>query len=92
VSTITSEGLEVEFDEKLILKQLRDFRKSTSWITENIAEIRKGYPDRHIAVLNGKIIDSDVDFDALIGRLRGKYDMSRVTIEYIPSKEVIMVL
>jgi hypothetical protein len=90
VRSITSKM--VEYDEKLILKQLRSFSRSTSWIAKNMERMRSDYPDQYIAVYNRKVIDTDVDFDTLFRRLEGKYDMSQVTIEFIPSEELILVL
>ncbi len=83
---------DVEFDEKTILKQLRSFRESTSWITKNVQRLRSKYPDQYVAVYDRKVIGTDVDFDLLFKRLEGKYNMSQVTIEFIPSEELILVL
>lgn len=84
--------VDIEFDEKSILKQLRGFHKSTSWISKNIVRMRTEFPDQYITVYNRKVIDADVDFDSLFNRLQSKYDMSQVTIEFIPSEEVVLVL
>ncbi len=83
---------DVEFDEKTILKQLRSFRESTSWITKNVQRLRSKYPDQYVAVYDRKVIGTDVDFDLLFKRLDGKYNMSHVAIEFIPSEELILVL
>ncbi len=92
MKSITSEMIDVEFDEKAILKQFRGFRKSTFWISKNIMKMRAKFPDQYIAVHNRKVVGSDADFDSLFNRLKGRYDMSEVTIEFIPSEEVILVL
>ncbi|MEE9115279.1 MAG: DUF5678 domain-containing protein [Thermoplasmata archaeon] len=83
---------DVEFDEKTILKHLRTFRKSTSWITKNVQKLRSKYPDQYVAVYDRKVIGTDLDFDLLFKRLEGKYNMSHVVIEFIPSEELILVL
>jgi hypothetical protein len=83
---------DVEFDEKTILKQLRSFSRSTSWITKNIQTLRSKYPDQYVAVYDRKVIGTNVDFDLLFKRLKGKYNMSHVAIEFIPSEELILVL
>ena len=82
----------VEYDEKLILKQLKSFRRSTSWIVKNMERMRSEYPDQYVAVYHRKVIDADADFDKLFKRLEGKYNMSHVAIEFIPSEELILVL
>ena len=87
-----TQALNIGLDEKKILQDLREFRKSTSWISQNLAAIRKEYPDRYIAVYNREVIDADEDFDKLFRRVQKKHDMSKVAIEFVPSREVAVVL
>jgi len=52
------------------------------WIAENRETLRQKYPNRHIAVLNNTIINSDAERGILLTRIRERKLLSPV-IQYI---------
>ncbi|MFQ6107872.1 MAG: hypothetical protein ACE5QF_09885 [Thermoplasmata archaeon] len=83
----------IVFDESEVLALLRNKRRNSSWVQEQMAELRKEYPRKFIAVKDRRIVDSDKSFDALLRRVRRRReDLGTVTFEFISERECIYVL
>lgn len=81
-----------EVDEERILEELRKFERDSRWISSNIPTLRARYPDKYVAVWDGKVVDSDKNHNRLLNRLRKReYDVPNMAIEYIPSRPVFRV-
>ena len=75
-----------------VLAGIRRQRESVVWINEQLPELRKNFGDRYVAVSNRKVVDSDLDFDTLLARVRERDDRDLVTIEFITALEYIWML
>jgi DNA-binding NtrC family response regulator len=54
------------------------------WVHKHFDELAKEYPNKLIAVLFEKVVDSDVNFGALSKRMESKYPLAKPTIVSIP--------
>lgn len=69
------------------LETIESFMSDWIMIGKRLDELRERYPDKYVAVKNGKIVDSDEDLDALLSRLEEKgIDPSRTPVEFISRK------
>jgi DNA-binding NtrC family response regulator len=59
----------------------------SEWINEHYEELSKNYPGSLVAVLYGKVVDSDITFAALAKRIELKYPLTRPTIVYLPGTQ-----
>lgn len=75
-----------------ILRSIRREQRNSEWIDRSLPALRKNFSDRHIAVKNRKVIDSDKDFTSLLLRMRKLGDPESVTIEFVTAEECIWVL
>ncbi len=74
------------------IRSIRRERRNSEWIDRSMPALRKEFGDRYIAVKNRKVVDSDEDFEKLLGRMRTLGDPESVTIEFVTAKECIWVL
>ena len=83
----------IHFDESEVLALIRNKRRNSSWVQEQMPELRKEYPRKFIAVKDREIVDSDRSFDALLRRVRRRQgDLGTITFEFISERECIYVL
>jgi len=77
----------------MIVNELTMFENDFLYFQQELKNLRKQYPNRFIAVHNGKIIGSEPSFDELKKELEKKeLDVSKVVIEFVPEEETFMVL
>ena len=63
------------------------------WINNNYEELQRKYPNTHIAVHDKQVIDSDVDFQKLMRRLREQYwDIKHILIRFISKDKMTLVI
>ena len=63
------------------------------WLYQNYDNSRKTYPDKYVAVDDGKIIDSDNDINHLLERLRKKnINLGQAFIKFIHSENIVYLL
>ena len=76
-----------------ILKRIVDFSRNMDWISENQEKLRKKYPNKYIAVMSLKVIDSDSDLQSLIRKLKEKgKNPGDVPIEFMSKKPPRLIL
>lgn len=82
-----------EKEEADIQKGLREFSQDTNWISKGEEKLRKKFPNKYIAVMKRKVIDSDSDLQNLIQRLKenGK-NPSEIPIEFISKEPTRLIL
>jgi len=84
---------EQEKKNEQILRGIVDFSRNMDWISENQEKLRKKYPNKYIAVVNLKVIDSDSDLQILIRKLKEKgKSPSEIPIEFIAEKPTRLIL
>ena len=72
-----------------VLKSIRREKANVEWISETVANLRKLYGGRYIAVKDRQVIDSDKSLDKLLSRVRGQ---EGVTVEFITELEYLWML
>jgi len=75
-----------------IIRSIQRRQRNAVWIDKSMRRLRKQFGDQYIAVKNRRVIDSDDDFEPLLGRLRKLGDTDSVTIEYVTKEEVVWIL
>ena len=93
MATTTVEALGLVKEE--VERQLRAKRANHEWLISRKRDLRKKYPDKYVAVFNGKVVAADSDLDTLFKRLRttlkGK-DLSTVAVDLIPTDDIVWIL
>jgi len=80
-------------DTDQILEGLKDFSRDMDWIYENQDQLRKEYPNKYVAVMNLKVIDSDPNLQNLIRKLKEKgKNPGEIPIEYISEEPPRLIL
>ena len=69
-----------------VLESIRREKANVEWISETVANLRKRYGGRYIAVRDRRVIDSDKSLDDLLSRVRGR---ESVTVEFITELEYL---
>lgn len=75
--------------------ELRAKRANHEWLVAHKKALRKDYPDRYVAVLNGTVVADERDIDALFRKLRAKLkdvDLRTIAVDLITSSDVIWIL
>ncbi len=82
----------MQLSQKEVLESIRNERGNLEWIENSMPLLMSEYADQYIAVAHQEVVDSDRDFEALLARLRKRYDPNSLTIEHISSVENAWIL
>ncbi len=77
------------------IKILKEFEEDSHWMAKHYKELQEKYAGKFVAIMNKKIIGVDESVENLINNLRKKLsdeELSRTVIEYIPPKNLILIL
>ncbi|KAA0002567.1 MAG: hypothetical protein FE044_02775 [Thermoplasmata archaeon] len=77
------------------LSLLKKFEEDTSWMAKNYKELQEKYAGKFIAILNKEIVGVNENVEDLIEDLKKKLtddELSRTIIEYIPPKNLVLIL
>ena len=77
------------------LKILKEFEEDSHWMAKHFKELQEKYAGKFVAIINKKLIDVDENAENLINKLKNKLsdeELSRTIIEYIPPKNLILIL
>lgn len=78
---------------KMELELLKNMESDRKWLDSRIDSIRKMHTNEFVAVKEGEIIESDKNFQKLMGKLKKKgKDPSLLLIRFIPKKGVTFIL
>jgi hypothetical protein len=75
--------------------ELRAKRANHDWLVAHKQALREDYPDRYVAVLNGKVVADERDIDSLFRRLRAKLkdvDLRTIAVDLVTAGDVIWIL
>ena len=75
--------------------ELRAKRANHDWLVDHKQALRKDYPDRYVAVLNGKVVADERDIDSLFRKLRAKLkdkDLRTIAVDLVTAGDVIWIL
>lgn len=72
---------------------LIETKKDEAFLSENHDELRKEYPDRFVAIEDGKVIAEGADMDIIQNKLKkmGR-DPAIATIEFVHKKGTVVIL
>lgn len=66
----------------------KKFENNFHWFIKNYEQIKADFENKIIAIDDNKVIDSDVDIESLLQRLREKYgDIRQILIKYVKKQE-----
>ncbi len=73
---------------------LSNFEANAKWLRENYEQLKKGFNNEWVAVLNKAVIDHDSDLTKLVKRLKTRYSKSynKIAVEYVTTEELDLIL
>jgi len=72
------------------IKINKKFENNFHWFIEHYEQLKIDFENKIIAIDDNKVIDSDVDIEFLLQRLREKYgDIRQILIKYIKNRKDI---
>ena len=74
------------------LEELRRGGKNLRWFTDNYDTLQKEYPDKFVAVDRETLVEVADTFEDLLAKTEGKIDIHLALMEFVPSKERILVI
>ena len=88
-SSVCAGGLQRE----VVVSSLRSALENKRWISDNMAQLRKGFLHKYIAVNDRKVIANANHQKALFDKLKkGNVDMRVVMVEFITDEGTIWIL
>lgn len=67
----------------------KKFENNFHWFIKHYEQLKVDFENKIIAIDDNKVIDSDVDIEFLLQRLREKYgDIRQILIKYIKKQEL----
>lgn len=74
-----------------LLQEFKNLETSSAFVSRSYQKIQEKYPNKFIAVENNKIILAGPNVEDMINELRSmNKDPSRILIEFIPEKGLIV--
>jgi len=82
----------IEFSPE-VLEDFAEMQRNGLWYNENHAILQKEYPNRLVAVHNGRVLASAETLDGLIAQLRkaNAPRLTQVLIRYVPDEKTILI-
>jgi len=72
------------------IKINKKFENNFHWFIEHYEQLKIDFENKIIAIDDNKVIDSDVDIEFLLQRLREKYgDIRQILIKYIKNRILV---
>ena len=83
----------IEINKEQIQEMYSKGFANNKWLIDHYRELIRTYNNQFVAVMDGKVIDSDVDPEVLLNRLKKKgVDVSAVAIDFITDNPVLYLL
>lgn len=75
------------------LQLLIEMKKDEEFLKENYSKLKEQYPDKFIAIKNGKVIAEGINMDIVQDKLKkiGE-DPAIITIEFVHKKGTVVIL
>jgi len=75
------------------LQLLKEMKKDEEFLKENYSELREEFPDKFVALKDGKVIDNAPKIEILMKKLEDKgLNPSVISIEFIHKKGTMLIL
>lgn len=69
----------------------KNFENNFHWFIKHYEQLKVDFENKIIAIDDNKVIDSDIDIELLLQRLREKYgDIRQILIKYIKKQNYMM--
>ena len=69
----------------------KNFENNFHWFIKHYEQLKVDFENKIIAIDDNKVIDSDIDIELLLQRLREKYgDIRQILIKYIKKNQSYM--
>lgn len=78
-----------------VLEKIQEKQANQKWLQEHMDELRREYPDKYVAVSDGKVALSEKHLTKLIQKLNKKFkekDLTTFAIDLVTKEKVIWVL
>jgi len=71
-----------------VLENLLKLEKSEKSLVKNMASLMREYPNKYVAIADGKVVFADSDLDKLLVAIRQEFGTTEsVLIDYISTKQ-----
>ena len=72
-------------ENEVLSQEMLQYETDLAWVIENYDNLAKNYPDKFVAVLDGKVIGNSHRIENLEENLRQRYskDYPRILVEFI---------
>jgi hypothetical protein len=66
--------------------------KNWSWFMEHYEELVERFDGEFVAIYQQKVVDHDKNLRSLMKRIRKKYPLSRVLVEFVSKEKLALIL
>lgn len=75
-----------------ILVLFDENEKNWSWFMEHYEELVEKFDGEFVAIYQQKVVDHDKNLRSLMKRIRKKYPLSRVLVEFVSKEKLALIL
>jgi hypothetical protein len=75
-----------------VLALFREHERNREWFEENREALAEKYDGKFIAVYERAVVDSDEDLERLMERVKEKYPVDRIFVEYVSKEKIQLIL
>jgi len=66
--------------------------KNWSWFMEHYEELAERFDGEFVAIYQQRVVDHDKNLRSLMKRIRKKYPLSRVLVEFVSKEKLALIL
>ena len=75
-----------------ILVLFDENEKNWSWFMEHYEELVEKFDGEFVAIYQQRVVDHDKNIGSLMKRIRKKYPLSRVLVEFVSKEKLALIL
>jgi len=75
-----------------ILVLFDEYDKNWSWFMKHYEELVEKFDGEFVAIYQQKVVDHDKNLRSLMKRIRKKYPLSRVLVEFVSKEKLALIL
>jgi len=69
-----------------------EHEQNWAWFRCNYGKLLKRFDGEYVAIFGRKVVDHDKDLDKLVRRVKAKYPIAKVLVEFVTSEKLELVL
>lgn len=74
------------------LAMFEEYEQNWAWFKNNYQGLLKRFDGEYVAVFGQEVVDHDKDLDKLVRRVKVKYHIGKVLVEFVTSEKLELVL